>query len=375
MATTIALKYATPVLKKDQPDDTFKFQPLPEPTGKYPYHLSLKTIQPAASHDKLIFHMVGDTGSVRNPGFQRLVAAEMIKQYQGAEAVQDQPQFLYHLGDIVYNFGEEDQYQKQFFEPYQKYPGPIFAIAGNHDSDVNPDSKVPYKSLSPFTAVFCDTECRPIRFSGDIARKSMIQPNIYWTLETPLANIIGLHSNVPKFGIIPPEQRSWFIEELKTSHQERPGKALIVCLHHAPYSADINHGSSLPMIKFLESAFEETGIRPDIVFSGHVHNYQRFEKQYADGTTLPFIVAGGGGYDELHPIALEDDDWFSGETPLFEGVQLQSYCDNKHGFLKIAIEKHERGLTLTGEYYTIPHESRMERVLPAPLADRFTLDI
>jgi hypothetical protein len=37
--------------------------------------------------------------------------------------------------------------------------------------------------------------------------------------------------------------------------------------------------------------FTAMGIRPDIVFSGLVHNYQRFAKHYPDGTHLPYIVA------------------------------------------------------------------------------------
>ena len=375
MALTSSRRYTSPVFKKDQPDDTYKFQPLPAPAGKYPYHLSLRDIRPAVSEEKLVFHMVGDTGSVRNPDFQRLVAGEMTRQYEAAPQAAERPQFLYHLGDIVYNFGEREYYQRQFFGPYQNYPGPIFAIAGNHDSDVNPAGKTPYKSLEPFMAVFCGTESRPVPFSGNNKRHSGLQPNVYWTLETPLANIIGLYSNVPKFGIITPEQRSWFIEELKTFRKERPGKALIVCLHHAPYSADINHGSSLPMIRFLEGVFEETGIRPDIVFSGHVHNYQRFEKRYAEGAVLPFIVAGGGGYDQLHPIADLDDKQFSGEDPLLDGVELMGYCDDKHGFLKITLEKGRAGLSLTGEYYAIPHTRPAEPAPAASLADRFAISL
>jgi len=367
-------KHSTPVIKLNQPDDSYKFQPLPAPVGPYPYHLALQDVVQPAGDKKMVFHMVGDTGSVRNPGFQREVAEEMASQYLNAQSPEDKPQFLYHLGDVVYHHGEADKYYTQFFEPYQNYPCPVFAIAGNHDTDINLEAATPYHSLDAFKAVFCGTERKKVAFSGDSDWQNMVQPNIYWTLQTPLANIIGLHSNVPKFGIVTPEQREWFIEELKAAGKERLGKALIVCIHHSPYSADINHGSSLAMISFLEDAFKQTGVKPDIVFSGHVHNYQRFSKRYADGKLVPYIVAGSGGFDELHAIAATDDERFSPDSALFEGVKLEKYCDDRHGFLKITIEKTDAGLTLAGEYYSIPHKTG-EIVEPATLDDKFSVAI
>jgi hypothetical protein len=46
------------------------------------------------------------------------------------------PAFLFHLGDVVYNFGEGQHYYDQFYEPYRRYDRPIFAIPGNHDGAV-----------------------------------------------------------------------------------------------------------------------------------------------------------------------------------------------------------------------------------------------
>jgi acid phosphatase type 7 len=373
MSSDARRKYTVPVYKKDQPDDTFKFQPLPEPTGTYPFHLSLIDVKPNFNPNKIVFHMVGDTGSLRNTAFQHVVVREMVKQFE-VTSEDDRPQFLYHLGDVVYNHGEADHYYEQFFSGYQHYPEPIFAIAGNHDSDVNP-LVAPYKSLDAFMKVFCDTTSRPISFSNGGTRKSMTQPNVYWTLKCPLVNIIGLHSNVPKFGIVTPQQKEWLKEELKSANAERPGKALIVCIHHAPYSADINHGSSQPMIEFLEGVFEETGIKPDIVFSGHVHNYQRFEKEYEDGKVVSFIVAGAGGYDELHPVAQIYDDRFTAESPDFEGIRLANFCDDKHGFLRVTLEKTSEGILLTGDYFTLEIISRKDMKVNTKLSDHFTLNL
>jgi hypothetical protein len=69
-------------------------------------------------------------------------------------------------------------------------------------------------SLKAFLKVFCDTQQRPIGFAGSSKRLSNIQPNIYFTLKTPLVNFICLYGNVPRFGTITDIQRDWFIQEL-----------------------------------------------------------------------------------------------------------------------------------------------------------------
>lgn len=373
MLTSGSLIRNKPVFKLNQPDDSDKFRALPAPSGSYPYRLHLRSVLVDSCDDKMVMHMVGDTGSVRNTDFQKVVVAKMIDQFIEADDKEDKPAFLYHLGDIVYNFGEESEYPRQFFDAYSQYPAPIFAIAGNHDSDVNLESTSPYSSLQAFCSVFCDTESREIPFCRDQKRVSSIQPNVYWTLESPLATIIGLHSNVPKYGVITKEQRDWFISELKYAAGFR-GKALFVCLHHAPYSADINHGSSHPMIEFLEAAFKDAGVIPDMVFSGHVHNYQRFIKTY-DKKAVTYVVAGAGGYDELHPIAHPGDKAFSDQSPLFENIRLQNYCFKQHGFLKLIVEKAGVGLQVRGEYYTIPHNTSEESAGKASLFEAFQVKI
>jgi len=372
MALLDSLKHNTPVVKLNVPDDSFKTQPLPAPCGAYPYHLALNEVLNSDSNH-LVFYMVGDTGSVRNTSFQHNVAAKMIALDESMPEA-NKTQFLYHLGDVVYNFGEADLYYDQFFSAYRNYAKPVFAIAGNHDSDVNPAAAAPYQSLDAFSAVFCDAERSAVPFSKEINWQSVNQPNVYWTMESPLANIIGLHSNVPKFGYVSKEQKKWFIEELKTASAQRPEKALIVCIHHAPFSADVNHGSSLPMIEFLESSFEESGVFPDIVFSGHVHNYQRIQKVYASGKTVPFIVAGAGGYDMLHSIAFRFDDTYSPSHPLLKDVTLEKYCEDQHGFLKLTLSKVANKVQLLGEYFAVSKKHLNDDSLPV-LFDSFRVDV
>ncbi|TDS17624.1 calcineurin-like phosphoesterase family protein [Sphingobacterium paludis] len=366
------------VVLKEVVDDSHKFKPLPSPTGPYPYRLGLEAVIADAADtfkDKISFHMLGDTGSPRYSSFQAVVAHILNGQSNREVHAENTPAFLYHLGDIVYNHGEASAYPKQFLEPYERYEAPIFAIAGNHDGDINPESEQPYESLAAFMDVFCDTERRLIAFGNGSVRESMIQPHVYWTLETPTARFIGLYPNTPKHGVIDAEQRAWFIDELKHARNYRDEQAIIVCIHHAPFSADTNHGSSVKMIDFLESAFKEADTRPDIVFSGHVHNYQRFSRTYNDGQTVPFIVAGAGGYVDLHRVATTDDQ-FVEDIQVKEGtISLTSFCEDRYGFLKVSVERSADGLLIHGEYYILPEAVKDLQSVAPSLFDRFSVVI
>lgn len=371
-------RFRTAVVLKEIADDAHNFKALPEPSGCFPYRLQLEAVlgdDVAAWSDKISFHMLGDTGSPRYSSFQAVVAEVLNEQSNREVYAEDTPAFLYHLGDIVYNHGEAKEYPKQFLGPYERYEAPIFAIAGNHDGDINPESAVPYQSLEAFMDVFCDTERRPIGFGEGSKRKSMIQPNVYWTLETPVARIIGLYPNVIKHGAIDAEQRAWFIEELRHAQAHREQQAVVLCIHHAPFSADTNHGSSEKMIDFLDSAFEESGMRPDIVFSGHVHNYQRFERTYADGQVVPFIVAGAGGYVDLHQVAHKSEARVEALSVADGSVQLAAFCEDHYGFLKVDVQRTAEGFLMDVAYYILPKDVEEAKNIGASLFEQVSVPI
>lgn len=366
------MKVNEPILLKGEFADAAKFIPLPPITGKWPFHLNIEDVEPRVKlrPGEMVFNVVGDTGSAKDLSFQRLLALQLVKQARSADSP---PQFLYHLGDIVYDHGEEHEYPAQFFRPFEDYPGPIFSIPGNHDAEINPLSDTAYDSLSAYRKVFCDSRQRDVPFSDGSTRKSMIQPNIYWTLNTPLATIIGLYGNVAKFGLITEDQRFWFVEELKKAALDQGEKALIVCLHQSPFSADTNHGSSEAMIRFLEGAFEEAAVKPDLVLGGHVHNYQRFVKEYPDGPSVAYVVAGAGGYATLHSIAGQDDPAIRHDRHLMGNTRLERYCTEQYGFLKLRIQRRQEGLCLIGEYYTIPSDAKYDRDFDVTLFDCFEI--
>src|SRR5258708_34783272 len=122
---------------RQQPSRNEAFRPLPHPTGQPPYHLSLDQVLPpenmAAIRNagRLLFHVAGDSGGVKAPQAQQIVAMAMEEQFNYPD-ITLRPAFFYHLGDVVYYYGEAPQNYPQFYEHYVHYPTPIFAIPRHH---------------------------------------------------------------------------------------------------------------------------------------------------------------------------------------------------------------------------------------------------
>ena len=336
------------------------FRNLPPATGVAPYHLSLDSILSAAAiksiedAGQLVFHAVGDTGGVNTPTYIENVANYMEADFSGND-VTSHPSFFYHLGDVVYYDGELANYFPEFYEPYANYPGPIFAIPGNHDGDVDPQTKE--GSLEGFVRNFCSQVPGHTPEGKDAQRTTMTQPNVYWTLLTPLVTFIGLYSNCPEGGQLSQAQIDWFESELKEAPEDR---ALIVAVHHPIYSAYGSKPGSQHLYSVMQSAVQSAGRLPDLVLSGHVHNYQRFTG-VLNGKNVPFIVAGAGGYNkQLHTLAKA---FHTSKLPIsMKGStgQLEDFCDNLHGYLRVTVTKKN----IECEYVAVPDTSAPK---PAPL--------
>lgn len=91
------------------------FQPLPPPTGKPPFHLNIGIIISAPDFNKIIktkkmiFHLTGDVGGVKNPQDQILVTDHMEMQFDKSKPGSN-PLFLYIAGDVVYYYGQLSEY-------------------------------------------------------------------------------------------------------------------------------------------------------------------------------------------------------------------------------------------------------------------------
>lgn len=325
-------------------------EPVPEPSGGavepiltlaqvYGAEGAAKTaaIQQAG---QIVFHSVGDTGSAKGPATQSLVADKMVTDFTEANAA-DVPSFLFHLGDVVYYFGEATYYYDQFYEPYRDYPAPILAIPGNHDGVVYTGD--PESTLDAFLRNFCAPSPVQSPDSGGLLRTTMIQPGVYFTLEAPFVRILGLYSNVLEDpGVISGEngqnkvldnrQIAFLTAALQRIKSEKFTGAIIIAMHHPPFTGGSIHGGSPLMLQDVDSACQAAGVWPHAVFSGHAHNYQRFTRT-VNNLQIPFLVAGCGGHSPLSALR------GTYRTPykIDDTLTLESYNTTDYGYLRVVV--------------------------------------
>lgn len=297
-------------------------------------------VQAIQQSGQIVFHCVGDTGSVVGPATQSLVADKMVTDFTEANAA-DVPSFFYHLGDVVYYFGEATYYYDQFYEPYRDYPAPILGIPGNHDGVVYASDPAP--TLSAYLRNFCAPSFAPSPDAGGLVRTTMIQPGVYYTLDAPFVKILGLYSNVLEDpGVISGEngenkvldnrQITFLTTALERAKSTNFTGAIIIAVHHPPFTGGSNHGGSPLMLQDIDSACQAAGVWPHAVFSGHAHNYQRYTR-IVNNYQIPFVVAGCGGHSPLSAMR------GTYRTPyqIDSTLTLESYDDTDYGYLRVVV--------------------------------------
>ena len=341
--------FKTEVDARGKPDN--KWFDLPQPVGHPPFHLDLGDIlapdllSKINGKKRLVFHTMGDTGGVNTTTYQAHVATIMELDFADPDPNASNPSF-YHLGDVVYYDGEVSNYYWEFYEPYLHYPAPIFAIPGNHDGDVDPTDQFnkPSDSLKGFVRNFCAQAHVHLPEADDAPREAMTQPNVYWTLNTPVATIIGLYTNVPEGGRLGQNQVAWLKQELQSAPENL---ALILALHHPLYSAYGPHPGSQYLKSTVEGVVQAANRVPDLILSGHVHNYQRFTGVIA-GVDVPCIVAGAGGYNQkLHMLSRKMFDPKATKPYQMPGdpATLDKFNDFQHGYLTVDIQQNKKQIT------------------------------
>ena len=304
-------------------------QPIPpRRSGTLPY-LSLANFIPGSlinaitSAGKITFHAVGDTGAAKT-GPHQSPAVSIAQEAAVADAMSadvqtggvNGPAFFFHLGDVIYNFGEGQYYYDQFYEPFRQYDRPIFAIPGNHDGMVFGQSstapQVP--TLAAFLTNFCGSAPDPSPDAPTLVRSVMTQPGVYFTLDAPYVSIIGLYSNVMDTGggIISSQnghfplvndQLDFLTSELERLKPERDAgnRAVLIAVHHPPLSVDAKTGGSTGLMVDIDACCKAADLWPDAVLSGHAHLYQRFTRM-VNNRQVPYIVSGSGGFAATPPM-------------------------------------------------------------------------
>jgi hypothetical protein len=335
-----------------------QLEPIPPPRSTTPMDLATvigsATAQKIQNAGQIVFHTVGDTGGIHNPQFQFAVADAMSKDTNGIA-------FWYHLGDVVYYFGQEQYYFEQFYDPYRDYNAPIFAIPGNHDGAMFKGETG--KSLDAFVSNFCTATPMQTPDSQGAVRTTMDQPGVYFTLNAPFVKFIGLYSNTAEGGTegvianskIGNAQLTFLQQQLANAKSERnggQGRALVIATHHPPFTASPDHIPSPTMLKQIDQACATAGIYPDLYLSGHAHLYERYTRTVG-GKQIPFVVAGMGGYYNLpglkpkRPAAPKTPQ--SGTDASGNPLRLEVYNDKTFGFMRMTISSTQ----ITGQFVTV----------------------
>jgi len=316
--------------------------------------LNASAIQGIQNAGKIVFHSTGDTGGVKEPSHQFAVADAMANDIGTETYAAGRPAFFYHLGDVVYYFGQERYYYDQFYDPYRDYAGPIFAIPGNHDGVLFKSEPVAF-SLAPFYENFCSKAPTSDPSAKGFARTTMTQPGAYFALNAPFLKIIGLYSNTSETtGVIGDAttgtaQLQFLQSQLAAAAAQRAQKgaapfALVIAVHHPPFTISKSHFPSPDMLAQIDQACVSAKIWPDIVLSGHAHLYERYTRTMkADGRQIPYVVAGNGGYLNLSnprqgKNGVNPQPGIPGNDGKGNQLTLNVYNNTVHGFLRLTVD-------------------------------------
>jgi Icc-related predicted phosphoesterase len=240
-------------------------------------HPSLKTPFTFVAYGDSRFHDPKDFEAANPPVRQALVKA--------IAAIH--PSFITFTGDIVYNGNDAADWKVWDSEtaPFRDNHIPVYPALGNHDLHGEKDALVNYFQRFP--------ELKGNRFYSVRAANMLML-----VLDSALDETSG-------------PQGDWLKAKLDTI----PSDVDFVCLmfHHPPYTSSSDkkmfggghsaRPSEQKLAKILEVRQPNTRAR-FIVFSGHVHNYERHEH---GGVT--YFVSGGAGA-HAYPIERATDDPF-----------------------------------------------------------------
>ncbi|AFL89100.1 putative phosphohydrolase [Terriglobus roseus DSM 18391] len=260
----------------------------------------LPTFGAVGAHGDAELLMVGDWGYHR-PADQTIVAASMV-QYARTNRVKSQA--LLMLGDNWYEElpgGVDSPRWKTGFEdmyPASVFPGPAYAVLGNHDYQMFPMSKV-------------DVELEYARRGHSRWTMPAKWYSFDFPKKKPLIHFIALDSNMPhpiapnrdgtpnrNFTLTEDErvaQLQWLEAELA---KPRLTPFTIVMAHHPVYT-DGPHGDHATLIRDWDPLFQKHGVHAYL--AGHDHDLQHLE---FEGHPTTHFLSGGGGAD-LYDLAID----------------------------------------------------------------------
>jgi predicted phosphodiesterase len=235
---------------------------------------------------------------------------------------QQRPDFMIALGDIVYSEGRVSQYMHHFWTTYNdvQQPGPttgaplmasvpLYPVIGNHDADrvKLPDCPDAFGAFYffhvPQNGPGLGAWNLPLGTDKKVAaafraKAGAAYPALNeYSWDYGPAHFVALDTN--SYSKVEDAKLSaWLEKDLRESKQ--PWK--FVCFHAPAFHTSREHYAEQKM-RLLEPIFEQGGV--DVVFAGHVHNYQR---------SKPLRFTPSGGRDNLGRVngATQLDEAFDG---------------------------------------------------------------
>jgi hypothetical protein len=244
---------------------------------------------PPPDPDAQHLFLVGDWGTDKYFDQQTAVANAM-KGWVDQRHIH--PAAMFMLGDNWYgNMGvgySSDRWQRQFEQMYptSHFPGPCYAVLGNHDYEYKVSSKVELE----------------LGYAAYAKGTRWTMPGLWYTFTWPKQNpsitFICLDSNLPGTKSDPfpwsqtmkkaqrDEQEAWFHDQLA---KPRTTPFVAVVCHHPLYTNGIHRDNHL-LIKRWAPLVDQYKV--DFWISGHDHDLQHLE--FA-GHPTSFVISGGGG--------------------------------------------------------------------------------
>ena len=249
------------------------------------------------------FIVIGDTGE-GDPS-QYCVVPGLMRRSHGTD-------FLFICSDVLYPAGDINEYDTKFYRPYKDYPGPIYAVPGNHDW---------YDGLNGFMHHFCGAAPRGSsapRFSGPMWRRPLQammwrrssranesriaamrklraraeqqadQPGPYFAIEAGPLLLVAIDTGIS--GAIDRDQGQWLqrISRVPRTKILLTGKPLFVDGEYHPGRIESSSLTVDDVVRSRESRYLAA-------IGGEIHNYQRYPVELTDGRVIQYIVSGGGG--------------------------------------------------------------------------------
>lgn len=222
--------------------------------------------------------------------------------------------FMFINGDVVYPSGDAVDYEDRFYRPYKDYPGPIYAVPGNHDwydglngfmrhfcdarvSDKTPASmdtgarwqRLLRKLVWRHPSGVSDKRIEDMRMLRSRPGQQRFQPGSYLAIDTGPVLLVAIDTGV--LGNIDRDQAKW----LRRLSGSVP-KPKILLTAKPLYAEGIRHPGVIEGGKeTVDDIVRAPENRYIAAIGGDIHHYERYPVSLEDGRTIQYIVNGGGG--------------------------------------------------------------------------------